>query len=159
MADVSLRIYPRVFIDNFGQDISSQKSKSFQKRQKLTSSNVRISSVRDSGGWISINIGKTKISDQGVKSARDPFAFDEVRAEPPVDPFAFDDVSAGPPADPFAFEEDDVGPTKWEMLAKRKDPTVDSELENPGSYSYSADDGSTVLEESLLTAVKVGSFI
>ncbi|XP_078427417.1 wings apart-like protein 2 [Wolffia australiana] len=95
------------------------------------------------------------------------------RRRPKVDPFAFDDDDEADPSgdlvaiigdgsqiatdDPFAFEENEVGPTKWEILAKRK-ATSDRNrgVDSDNFCSYSTDEqGAGVLEECLLTAVKV----
>ncbi|CAA7391011.1 unnamed protein product [Spirodela intermedia] len=122
-----------------------------------------------------------KPKSESIKSVYDPFAFDEDDGSASKQNDAGLDDKLDPSPDPFAFEEDESGPTKWEMLAKRKGTSekcqstvVDLELEdgrmlmcgNPESTkeeniypdyscSYVVDEDGGVLEDCLLTAVKV----
>lgn len=122
-----------------------------------------------------------KSNGESIKSVYDPFAFDEDDDSGSKLNDVGLDERLDPSSDPFAFEEDESGPTKWEMLAKRKGTSeksqstvVDLEFEdgrmllcsNPESTkeesvypdyscSYVADEDGGVLEDCLLTAVKV----
>ncbi|KAH7664407.1 Sister chromatid cohesion protein [Dioscorea alata] len=131
------------------------------------------SDCKSSNGWISIKAIGSKRTLSGL--SRKPHVSEDVKGNCMKDTY-----------DPFAFDEDDMEPSKWELLAKKKEPMqtlqisslnkvmdesdikmgpIDHELSQVSdrenhitvgnSSLTSIEEDSTLIEDCLLTAIKV----